>query len=108
SSAGWWPGPGLGEPAFYSYAWPEPPGFAGADVSSGRYDPNLREYVLPYARVRAAPDPDAVVLGFLQDTWRAAADLGRWDPSLVRPPGELAALARRIGVTTPLPPEPVA
>jgi hypothetical protein len=38
----------------------------------------------PYEAVRTAADPDAALLGFLQTTYRAAADLGHWDPSLER------------------------
>jgi Family of unknown function (DUF5996) len=29
--------------------------------------------------VRAAHDPDALLLSFLQETYAAAADLGKWD-----------------------------
>jgi len=32
--------------------------------------------------VRTAADPDAALMRFLQTTYRAAADLGRWDPAL--------------------------
>jgi len=39
----------------------------------------LGEFVLPYAAVRSAPDPSAAVLDFLQSTYEAAADLGKWD-----------------------------
>jgi hypothetical protein len=82
SSAGFWPGDArFPEAAFYSYAYPEPPGFAQAAVrpAAARYLPSLGEFVLPYAAVRAAPDPRAEVLAFLESTYAAAADLGRWD-----------------------------
>jgi hypothetical protein len=82
SSAGFWPGdPRLPEPAFYSYAYPEPPGFKDARVrpAAARYESTLGEFVLPYSALRDAPDPDGEVLAFLQDTYVAAADLGRWD-----------------------------
>jgi hypothetical protein len=39
----------------------------------------MREWILPYEAVRTAPDPDAALLDFLQSTYEAAADLGRWD-----------------------------
>jgi len=39
----------------------------------------MGEFVLPYAAVRAADDPDGVLLAFLQDTYEAAADLADWD-----------------------------
>jgi hypothetical protein len=83
SSAGFWPGSAAaeGEPFFYSYAYPAPEGFADAAVSpdAAGYDPALGEFVLPYAKARSAPDPDALLLDFLQSTYAAAADLGRWD-----------------------------
>ena len=82
SSAGFWPGDArFPEPAFYSYAYPEPPGFKEARVrpAAARYEAALGEFVLPYRAVRESPDPDADVLAFLQDTYAAAADLAHWD-----------------------------
>ncbi|HEY2834956.1 MAG TPA: DUF5996 family protein [Rhizomicrobium sp.] len=81
SSAGFWPGSDLfPEAAFYSYAFPQPEGFANAPVPPGaRYDSTLGEFILPYDVVRAADDPDALVMDFLQKTYAAAASLGRWD-----------------------------
>ena len=82
SSAGFWPGGGA-EGAFYSYAYPAPEGFADAPVPEPAYfDTALGEFLLPYEAVRAAGDPDALVLEFLEATYAAAADLGRWDRSL--------------------------
>jgi hypothetical protein len=82
SSAGFWPGDvRFPEAAFYSYAYPEPPGFSEAPLrpSSARYDQDVREFVLPYAAVRQAADPDAEVLSFLESTYAAAAELAHWD-----------------------------
>lgn len=82
SSAGFWPGGGVvSYPAFYSYAYPEPPGFAAAAVapSAAFYSNDLREYILPYDAVREAAAPDAVLLEFLQSTYAAAAEAGKWD-----------------------------
>lgn len=82
SSGGFWPGGGpMPDAAFYSYAYPEPAGFADVVVQpdAAFYHRELREFVLPYDAVRTAADPDAVLLGFLQSTYAAAADLGRWD-----------------------------
>jgi len=81
SSAGFWPGAGYGEPAFYSYAYPGPEGFADAPVKpdSAHWFAQLGEFVLPYEAVRTAPDPDAALLDFLQSTYEAAANLGKWD-----------------------------
>jgi hypothetical protein len=82
SSAGFWPGGTGQEAAFYSYAYPEPDGFKDAKVEApARYEPTLAEFLLPYEAVRAADDPDAKVLAFLQTTYASAAHLGRWDRS---------------------------
>jgi hypothetical protein len=83
SSVGWWPGTagGLAEPAFYAYAYPEPPGYAAARIepADAYYHPTMREWILPYESVRAAGDPDAAVLAFCESTYAAAADHGGWD-----------------------------
>jgi hypothetical protein len=84
SSAGFWPGDGrTSEAAFYSYAYPEPPGFKEAKVSpaAAAYQPTLGEFLLPYRDVRLARDPSAEVLEFLESTYAAAADLAQWDRS---------------------------
>ena len=83
SSAGFWPGsPGPVEyAAFYSYAYPGPEGFAAARVqpSEAFWSDALGEFVLPYDAVRAARDPDATLMAFLQSTYDAAADRAHWD-----------------------------
>jgi hypothetical protein len=82
SSAGFWAGGGaIAYPAYYSYAYPEPPGFASAAVGPREafYSADLHEFILPYDAVRHAADPDRVLLEFLQSTYVAAADLARWD-----------------------------
>jgi hypothetical protein len=84
SSAGFWAGDDrFPEPAFYAYAYPAPTGFSEASVrpAAARYESSLGEFVLPYAAVRSAADPASEVLSFLQSTYEAAADLGRWDRS---------------------------
>jgi hypothetical protein len=83
-SAGFWPGGGgIPYPAFYSYAYPEPDGFRQAAVrpSGASYSSELREFLLPYDEVRKADSPDEVLLEFLESTYQAAANLGRWDRS---------------------------
>jgi hypothetical protein len=82
SSCGFWPGGGaVPYPAFYSYAYPEPDGFAGAAIgpAGAFYSPDLREFILPYDVVRESADPDETLLRFLQSTYEAAAELGGWD-----------------------------
>jgi hypothetical protein len=81
SSAGFWPGTGLGEAAFYSYAYPEPDGYREHPVGpdAAYYHPELREFVLPYEAVRTAADPDAALMQFLQSSYEAAAERAQWD-----------------------------
>ena len=82
SSCGFWPGSGpVAYPAFYSYAYPAPPGFREAPVRprAAVYSSELGEFLLPYDEVRTAARPDDVLLEFLQSTYEAAANLGRWD-----------------------------
>lgn len=81
SSAGFWPGGNGTEAAFYSYAYPAPEGFERSSVrpEAAFWHEALREFILPYDAVREASDPDAMLLAFLQSTYEAAANLGRWD-----------------------------
>ena len=82
SSAGFWPGSADSpDPIFYSYAYPEPEGYADAPVrpDAAGYLDALHEFVLPYEAVRRAADPDAALLTFLYSTYDAAADRGGWD-----------------------------
>jgi hypothetical protein len=81
SSCGYWPGPPGEEGVFYAYAYPEPPGYRDtSELPAGaRWDDGLSEFVLPYELVRTAREPDAVLVGFLQSTYDAAATTARWD-----------------------------
>jgi hypothetical protein len=80
SSAGFWAGGVLPvEPFFYSYAYPEPPGFRDTKIANARFDETYGEFILPYADVRAASDPEAMLSEFLQSSYDAAADLAKWD-----------------------------
>jgi hypothetical protein len=86
-SVGWWPTCEPPGPAFYAYAYPEPEGFRSSPVrpAAASWDGRLREFILPYDAVRESADPDAAVLEFLQSTYEASADLGRWDRSTLEP-----------------------
>jgi hypothetical protein len=89
SSCGFWPGGGaFPEPAFYAYAYPEPPGYGERAVrpDGARYSTTAREFILPYEAVRNAVDPDEALLQFLQTTYEAAADLARWDRAALERP----------------------
>lgn len=86
SSCGLWPGNGgFGQAAFYSYAYPQPAGFAEAAVKpqGAFYSSEIGEFILPYDAVRQAERPREFLLEFLQSTYVAAADLGKWDRALL-------------------------
>ena len=81
-SCGFWPGNGgYGRAAFYVYAYPEPPSYGDTRLHTPEafYDKGLGQFILPYDAVRQSPDPDALLLGFLQETYEAAATLAHWD-----------------------------
>jgi hypothetical protein len=88
SSAGFWPGSdAFPQAAFYSYAYPEPPGFRDRAVTPrAHFDTTLGEFILPYDTVRAAGAPDALLLDFLSTTYAAAADAGGWDRAALECP----------------------
>ena len=66
-----------------------PMGFADYPVTpEGAYfHATLGEFLLPYAAVRTAADPDETLLAFLQSTYEAAAESAGWHrASLEREP----------------------
>jgi hypothetical protein len=96
-SAGFWPGGGgFEEAAFYAYAYPAPSGLAeqAVEPAAAYWHGNLGEFLLPYAKVREAADPDAALQQFLHSTYEAAARLLDWpegmviasSPAFARPP----------------------
>jgi hypothetical protein len=56
----------------------------------------MGEFLLPYATVRKANDPDAMLLDFLQSTYDAAARGGHWDHAA------LECAQGRVGVPHPV------
>lgn len=82
SSAGFWPGgDGLEEAVFYAYAYPNPPTYEAATVvpAEARWNAALGEFVLPYAAVRTAAQPERELDAFLESTYVAAAERLGWD-----------------------------
>jgi len=95
SSVGFWPGGGeVKDAAFFSYAAPEPAGFAQQRVSppAAFYHPTLKEFLLMYEDVRKAASPNNALLEFAQSTYEAAANLGKWDREALERPTEPARL----------------
>jgi hypothetical protein len=81
-SCGFWPGGDyLPYPVFYSYAYPEPAGFSEAKVKPDEaiYSDDMKEFILPYDAVRKSDSPGSKLMEFLETTYEAAANLGKWD-----------------------------
>jgi hypothetical protein len=90
SSVGFWPGSAVSPtPIYYSYAYPEPPGFAAAKVqpAAASYQISLHEFVLPYDAVRTATSPDETLLAFAESVYDAASTLGKWDRAALEEAG---------------------
>jgi hypothetical protein len=86
SSCGFWPGyGGYGIAAFYAYAYPEPPAYGQTMLRTegAYYDPELSQFILPYEVVSRAREPDALLLGFLQETYEAAANQAQWERKIL-------------------------
>lgn len=87
--AGWWPGDErVPYPAFFAYAYPAPKGIERISVepASAAWNPEAREFLLPYEAARTAPQPREVTLDFLRTTYAGAANLLGMDQALVRVP----------------------
>ena len=101
-SHGFWPGGGEGtafgpgaveEPVFYAYCVPPPPGFEtmAVEPAAAFYQKDFAEFMLPYAAVRGASDPDGALRAFVESTYSRAADLAHWDRrALERPASSVA------------------
>jgi hypothetical protein len=91
-SAGFWPGNGGYEAAaFYCYAAPVPDGLSQKKIlpAAAHWDKTLGEYILKYDDVWLHPSPEAAVLEFIENAYRAAADSAKWDRDLLdRQPSE--------------------
>ena len=99
SSAGFWPGGnGIDSAAFYSYAYPTPAQFKNYPVKpdAAAFNETLGEFLLPYDTVRKAPDPDAVLLSFLQTTYEAAATAAKWDRTQLECPLGASGAPRKV------------
>jgi len=95
SSVGFWPGSGsINDPAFYSYAAPEPEGLRNAPLQpdAARYDTQLNEFILMYDNVRGSAIPAATLLEFCQSTYEAAANLAQWDRDALERPAAQTGL----------------
>ncbi len=82
-AVGWWPGDTrYPRAAFYAYAHPAPQGLADSDLSPGRWDPDLGEFLLDWDDVVATSDPRSTALDFARSAARQACALCSWDQTL--------------------------
>jgi hypothetical protein len=89
-SAGFWPGGGgFDEAAFYAYAYPAPAALGEQEIepAAAFWHRDLGEFILPYAKVSEAADPDGELQRFLRSTYDAGAALLDWPDGLVIAPG---------------------
>src|SRR5213593_4203093 len=85
-AAGFWPGSAdVPNAEYYAYAMPPPKGLATAAIQpeSAEWNAERAEFLLPYEAVRTSAAPETTLLLFLESTYRAAADLARWDRPLL-------------------------
>ncbi len=91
-SSGFWPGGGgLDEAAYYTYAYPSPENLPDMAITPkpAYWHAELGEFILPYAAVQSAENPEAMLRAFLLSSYEAAADTSGW---------ERAALDRPMGI----------
>jgi hypothetical protein len=84
-AVGWWPGSArYPHAAFYAYAHPAPPDFAGAKIApdGARWDADQGLYILDWDDVRTLPDPHAAAVTFGRSVVLHACTVCGWDPAL--------------------------
>jgi hypothetical protein len=89
--SGFWPGNAqVPAPSFFGYAAPAPAGIEKETVrpEGARWNPAVREFLLPYEDVRRAASPREAILEFCESVYAAGSRLGRWDKSLLLDPVE--------------------
>ncbi len=94
---GFWPGNArLPEPALVAYTSPEPPGCRTAAIrpDAAFFHPELAEFILPYASIRDAEDPEQVMLDFYTSTYEIGVTLAGWDRAALERPNPFPARGR--------------
>lgn len=83
-SCGFWPGDAnVRAPAFYSYAWPEPPGLRNEPLRPGAAfwgeQRGSTMALLMYDELLKTGSPQQALLDFVESAYRAGAKLAGWD-----------------------------
>jgi hypothetical protein len=87
--AGWWPGDHrLAAPAFFSYAYPAPPGIEGVTLQphEAAWSPQAGEFLFRYDDALSSPDPRRAIRDFLSSSYDGAANLLGWSSDLTEFP----------------------
>jgi hypothetical protein len=81
SSAGFWPGAGLGAPAFYAYTVPQPEGLPEARIqpAAASWNKDLGEFIYLYDDFRREDSRWNALMDFLESTYEAGANLANWN-----------------------------
>jgi len=85
--SGWWPGDHrLASPAFFSYAYPAPPGIDAVTLKppAATWSSDAGEFLFPYDSALASPDPRRAIREFLATFYDGAAALMGWTADLVK------------------------
>jgi hypothetical protein len=88
ASFGFWGGKGVGNAAFYAYAYPlydKYDQFA-IEPADAYYNSAFGDFILPYSSVRNAEYPEDLIIQFFRSAFKAAEELGNWDRSLYKDP----------------------
>jgi hypothetical protein len=68
-------------PAFYSYIYPAPKGIGNIRIepASAYFDKELGEFILLYDDVCNSPNPEKMIMDFLQSSYYGSVKLAGWD-----------------------------
>lgn len=81
-NAGFYPGDDANEAFYYGYIYPEPGGCSEIALCEGsQWSEKLREWILPYAAMRAAQRPDELLTSFLDGIYNVCGTAAKWDRS---------------------------
>jgi hypothetical protein len=72
---------GVRPPVFYAYCYPTPEDFSKQPVLPEKafYSEEMGEFFLAYEVVQRSPEPEKVLMSFLESTYEAAAITGNWN-----------------------------
>ena len=86
ASFGFWGGKGMGDAAFYAYAYPEPENYKNFAIEpkEEKYNDTFREFILPYADIKNFEYPEDKILEFYRSAFKAAEELSNWDRTLYK------------------------